>query len=77
MTDSTRTEALLEEIRDLLSELAAENRAQSERGVALAEESVERQRRFAILYRRVLVVGGLLIVGVVIVLVWLISSGLA
>lgn len=75
MENSQRIEELLVEIRDLQKDILAEYQAQAARGVALAEESVERQRRFGVLYQRVLIVGGVLIVGAISFLIWAITSG--
>ncbi len=74
MDGTQRIEALLEEIRDLQKEHLAESRAQAERGVALAEESVERQRRFATLYKWVVIAGGIIIAGAVAILLWVINT---
>jgi type VI protein secretion system component VasF len=75
MEDSTRIASLLEEIRDLQKTQLEEYTAHAARSVALAEESVDRQRRFGNIYKRVLIVGALLIAALVYFVLWPALSG--
>ncbi len=75
MEDQRRVEALLEEIRDLHKAQLDEYKAQSGRGIALAQESLDRQRRFAAQYKRVLFAGGLMIAAGVGIIVFAVIMG--
>jgi len=59
---SDRTEKLLEEIRDATREQVALYRQVTEQSLDLQRKAVERQEKFAGVYRRVLLFGGIMVV---------------
>jgi type VI protein secretion system component VasF len=73
MDEAARVRSLLEEIRDLQKEQLAEYRAQAARSIRLTEEAVARQKAIGDLYKRVVVVGAILIVALLAGLWWLIG----
>ncbi len=62
---------LLTEIRDAAREHLAEYRRVTERSLALQEQAVARQEQVSRLYVRVLIASGVLIVGLLALLAWL------
>lgn len=68
MDDAPQVRALLTEIRDLQRQHLDEYRQQAARSLALAEESVARQRAHVRLYRRVIVASAVVIVAMLLLL---------
>ena len=62
MDSNDRTERLLEEIRDATREQVALYRQVTEQSLELQRKAVERQAKFAGVYRRVLIFGGIMVV---------------
>ena len=62
MDTNDRTERLLEEIRDATREQLALYRKVTEQSLELQQKAVARQEKFAGVYRRVLVFGGIMVV---------------
>ncbi|HKP28835.1 MAG TPA: hypothetical protein VJU15_05515 [Gemmatimonadales bacterium] len=62
MDTNDRAEKLLEEIRDATREQVALYRKVTEQSLELQRKAVERQERFARVYRRVLLIGGIMVV---------------
>lgn len=73
MDDSTRTHALLEELRDLVKEQRDLTEAHLERSRQLMEESVARQQSHLGLYRRVLIVAAVVLAGVFVWAWWMLT----
>jgi hypothetical protein len=55
------THAILREIRDLQQQHLAEYKRVAERSISLQEKAVARQEHFTVLYRRVLMVAGVVV----------------
>lgn len=66
MEDPAGVRALLEEIRDLQREQLEEYRKQASASVELAQEAVARQAAAVRLYKRVVVVAGLVVLAAVV-----------
>jgi len=66
MDDSSQVCALLQEIRDLQREHLAEYRAQTARSLQRVEESMQRQKAYLELYRKAVVVGGIVAIVLVV-----------
>jgi len=66
-----KVERLLQEIRDTQREHLAEYRKAAQRSLELQERAVARQERIGGLYRRVLAVGGVLVLILVALLAYL------
>lgn len=71
MEDAEETRKLLAEIRDLEREHLAEYRRVSEEALNLQRNAVARQELVAGVYRRVVVLGGLLAMALLVLLVYL------
>ena len=61
MEANDRTHRLLEEIRDAMREQVALYRRVTEQSLELQQRAVERQEKFAAVYRRVLISGGIMV----------------
>lgn len=70
------THKLLTEIRDLQHEHLQEYKKFTARALGTQELSVQRQEAHLVLYKRVLVAGGILILGLVVFLVLLVNRHL-
>ena len=70
MDESSQVHSLLEEIRDLQKEQLVEYREQATRSIRLAEESLARQKAIGNLYKKVVIVGAIVIVAMVAWLWW-------
>lgn len=68
MDSSDDIKRLLTEIRDAQREHLAEYRRVAERAVALQEQAVARQEQVSRIYKRVLVVSGLLVLALLLLL---------
>jgi hypothetical protein len=73
MSDNERTITLLEEIRDLQKESLTEYRRVTQQSLDMQREAVKRQQQMAGLYRRVLLVGVLLVVPLLGLLLYLLA----
>jgi len=62
MEPNERTERLLEEIRDATREQLALYRKVTDQSLELQQRAVQRQEKFAGVYRRVLIFGGIMVV---------------
>jgi hypothetical protein len=71
MEDSSDIRRLLEEIRDTQREHLAEYRRVTQQSIELQQRAVTRQEQVSLLYRRVVLTGGALVVALVILLVYL------
>jgi cytochrome c-type biogenesis protein CcmH/NrfG len=74
MDDANEIRQLLREIRDAQREQLAEYRRVTERSLELQQRAVARQEQFGHLYRRMAVVGGVLVVALLILLVYLLAK---
>ncbi|HLA13220.1 MAG TPA: hypothetical protein VJ023_21745 [Pyrinomonadaceae bacterium] len=74
MQDSEEIKKLLVEIRDAQLEQLAEYRRVTQRSLELQQQAVTRQEQLGTLYRRVVLAGGLLIIAIVLVIVYLLGS---
>jgi cytochrome c-type biogenesis protein CcmH/NrfG len=61
MTSDDETRRLLEELRDVQREHLAEYRRVTQQAMELQQRAVERQERFGALYKRIVLVGGVLV----------------
>ena len=68
MDSSDETNRLLTEIRDAQREHLAEYRRVAARSVSLQEQAVVRQEQLSRLYKRALLVAGLLVLGLLLLL---------
>ena len=73
MESSERTERLLEEIRDATREQVALYRKVTEQSLELQQKAVDRQEKFAGVYRRVLIFGGIMVVALLALLMALLA----
>jgi hypothetical protein len=73
MDDGDRTLTLLEEIRDTQREHLAEYRRVTEQLLELQQRAVDRQAQFGALYRRFLLVGGVVAASLLSLLVYLLA----
>ena len=73
MDADERTRRLLEEIRDAQREHLAEYRRVTERSLELQQRAVARQEQLGGLYRRMLLVGGVLVAGLLALLLYLLA----
>ena len=73
MDADERTRRLLEEIRDAQREHLAEYRRVTERSLELQPRAVARQEQLGGLYRRMLLVGGVLVAGLLALLLYLLA----
>jgi hypothetical protein len=64
---------LLREIRDAQREQLAEYRKVTERSLELQQRAVARQEQMGLLYRRMVVVGGILVAALLTLLVYLLA----
>jgi hypothetical protein len=71
MDDVDRT--ILKEIRDLQREHLAEYRRVTERSLSLSERAVARQEQIASLYRRVVMVAGVMVAAVIALIAYVLS----
>ncbi len=71
MESDERILKLLEEIRDDQRELIREYRRVTETATGLQKQAVDRQESMSRLYKGVVVFGGVLVVGVIIVIIYL------
>jgi len=73
MDADERTRRLLEEIRDAQREHLAEYRRVTQQSLELQQRVVARQERLGGLYRRMLLVGGVLVAGLLSLLLYLLA----
>jgi len=73
MDTNDRAEKLLEEIRDATREQVTLYRQVTEQSLALQKRAVERQEKFAGVYRRVLLFGGIMVVALLALLLALLA----
>lgn len=73
MESNDRTERLLEEIRDAVREQVALYRKVTEQSLELQRSAVEKQERFAGVYRRVLVAGSVMVIALLALLMALLA----
>jgi hypothetical protein len=71
VTSDDQTRRLLEEIRDLQREQLAEYRRVTQQSLELQQRAVGRQEQYGAVYRRMLLVGGVVVGGLMILLVYL------
>lgn len=71
MDGNDRTQELLEQIRDAQREHLAEYRRVTQQSLDLQQRSVERQQELGRLYRRVVLLGGVCVVVLMALLVYL------
>ena len=71
MENNDRIVRLLEEIRDAGRDQLAEYRKVTEQSLELQRKAVERQEKFAAVYRRVLLSGGIMVLALLVLLAWL------
>jgi len=71
MEPDDRSQKLLEEIRDLQREHLAEYRRVTQQSLELQQRAVERQQLLGHLYKRMLVFGGVLVIALMILLLYL------
>jgi CHASE3 domain sensor protein len=74
MDDGDEIRQLLREIRDALREHLAEHRRVTERSLELQQRAVARQEQFGHLYRRMALIGGILVVPLLLLLVYLLAK---
>ena len=67
MGDADDLKALLAEIRDLQREHLTEYRRVTRQSLELQQRSVARQEQFGTLYRRIVIVGAALTIGILII----------
>jgi ferric-dicitrate binding protein FerR (iron transport regulator) len=73
MDADERTRRLLEEIRDAEREHLAEYRRVTQQSLELQQRAVARQEQLGALYRRMLLVGGVLVAGLLALLLYLLA----
>jgi hypothetical protein len=73
MEDGDDIRQLLREIRDAQREQLAEYRKVTERSLELQQRAVARQEQMGLLYRRMVVVGGILVAALLTLLVYLLA----
>ena len=73
MTDDERAQRLLEEIRDVQKESLAEYRRVTQQSLDMQRQAVTRQQQIVQLYRRVLLVGVVIVAPLLVLLVYLLS----
>lgn len=73
MQDSEQITELLREIRDVHNEHLREYRKVTQRSLELQERAVDRQEQLSKTYRFALIVSGVLIVGIVLLIVYLMT----
>jgi len=73
MTDDERTQRLLEEIRDVQKESFAEYRRVTQQSLDMQRQAMTRQQQIVQLYRRVLLVGVVIVAPLLVLLVYLLS----
>jgi cytochrome c-type biogenesis protein CcmH/NrfG len=73
MDADDRTRRLLEEIRDAEREHLAEYRRVTQQSLELQQRAVARQEQLGALYRRMLLVGGVLVAGLLALLLYLLA----
>ena len=73
MDADERTHRLLEEIRDAQREHLAEYRRVTERSLELQQRAMARQEQLGGLYRRMLLLGGVLVAGLLGLLLYLLA----
>lgn len=73
MEPGDRIQKLLEEIRDAQREHLAEYRRVTGESLALQQRSVARQEQISAIYKRMVLVGGVLTAGLVFLLVYLLA----
>jgi len=73
MDADERTSRLLEEIRDAQREHLAEYRRVTQQSLELQQRVVARQEQLGGIYRRMLLVGGVLVAGLLALLVYLLA----
>ena len=73
MTDDERTQRLLEEIRDVQKESLAEYRRVTQQSLDMQRQAMTRQQQIVQLYRRVLLVGVVIVAPLLVLLVYLLS----
>jgi hypothetical protein len=71
MEADERTHRLLEEIRDAQREYLAEYRRVTQQSLELQQRAVARQEQFGLIYRRLLLLGGVLVAGLLGLLLYL------
>jgi hypothetical protein len=71
MDDNDR--AILKEIRDLQREHLAEYKRVTDRSLSLQETAVARQEQISLLYRKVVVVAGLVVAGAIALLAYILG----
>lgn len=73
MEDGDDIRQLLREIRDAQREQLAEYRKVTERSLELQQRAVARQEQMGLLYRRMVLVGGILVAALLTLLVYLLA----
>jgi len=73
MDADERTRRLLEEIRDAEREHLAEYRRVTQQSLELQQRAVARQEQLGALYRRMLLLGGVLVAGLLALLLYLLA----
>jgi cytochrome c-type biogenesis protein CcmH/NrfG len=73
MDADERTHKLLEEIRDAQREYLAEYRRVTQQSLELQQRAVARQEQFGVIYRRLLLLGGVLVAGLLGLLLYLLA----
>jgi ferric-dicitrate binding protein FerR (iron transport regulator) len=73
MEPEDRTHTLLEEIRDAQREHLAEYRRVTQKSLDLQQRAVDRQQELGRLYRRVLLLGGVLVIALMALLLYLLA----
>ena len=74
MESDDETRRLLREIRDAQREQLAEYRRVTERSLELQQRAVTRQEQIGHLYRRLMLVGGVLVAALLVLLVYLLAK---
>ena len=74
MEGDDETRRLLREIRDAQREQLAEYRRVTERSLELQHRAVTRQEQIGHLYRRLMLVGGVLVAALLVLLVYLLAK---
>ena len=73
MIDDERAQRLLEEIRDVQKESLAEYRRVTQQSLDMQRQAMTRQQQIVQLYRRVLLVGVVIVAPLLVLLVYLLS----
>ena len=73
MTDDERAQRLLEEIRDVQKESLAEYRRVTQQSLDMQRQAMTRQQQIVQLYRRVLLVGVVIVAPLLVLLLYLLS----